>query len=231
MSIDLYTTKISDEVLSESSRHKSIYRKYPDLSRYFCFVDLKQSTNYRISFGLEKGYIRGESFFSLVKASIRPYTGEITLVKEIGDAVLLCSESLRPLLECSILITRAADQLSFLSESEEFPFAVRVGIDFGLAKLLHRPDEDYLGDVIDRLARIMGIRSQRSDILIGENAHSQSKQVIEEYSTLINVSGPIQASLGEAKALASPVIYRELTVLREASSRFEDYFEPWRQSR
>ena len=59
------------------------YRDYPDANLYWCMVDLAQSSNYRLSYGPERGYIRGESFFTLIKAAIRPYA-EIRMIKEIG---------------------------------------------------------------------------------------------------------------------------------------------------
>ena len=81
MSFALYASKIQSEVLSERDALSRAYRDYPDANLYFCMIDLAQSSNYRITKGPELGYIRGESFFTLINASIRPYA-EIRLFKQ-----------------------------------------------------------------------------------------------------------------------------------------------------
>ena len=157
MSVGLYASKIQAEVLSARDVLAKAYRDYPDSDAYWCMVDLAQSSNYRLNQGPEKGYIRGESFFSLINASIRPYA-EIRVIKEIGDAVLIRSLGFRPVLEAAMLMLQAAKQLAFVAGDETYPFAIRLAIDFGAAKKISRPHEDYLGEPIDRLARIMALR-------------------------------------------------------------------------
>ena len=50
---------------------------------------------------------------------------------------------------------QATNQLAHVAGDESYPFAIRLGIEFGIAKQLSRRYEDYLGESIDRLARIM----------------------------------------------------------------------------
>lgn len=228
MSVGLYTSKIQAEVLAEREVLKKAYRDYPDANLYWCMVDLAQSSNYRLSHGPELGYIRGESFFALIKASTRPYA-EIRVIKEIGDAVLMCSIGFRPLLEAGILLLQATKQLAFVAGDQTYPFAIRLGVDFGVAKQLSRRHEDYLGEPIDRLARIMTVRSQTSSFLIGENAYAQNRKIVEEYRAICQVSGPLQLQLPGGKQLNEEVIYRELLSTSSELSNFTDYFTEWRK--
>ena len=228
MSVGLYTSKIQAEVLAEREVLKKAYRDYPDANLYWCMVDLAQSSNYRLSHGPELGYIRGESFFALIKASTRPYA-EIRVIKEIGDAVLMCSIGFRPLLEAGILLLQATKQLAFVAGDQTYPFAIRLGVDFGVAKQLSRRHEDYLGEPIDRLARIMTVRSQSSNFLIGENAYGQNRKIVEEYKAICQVSGPIQLQLPGGKQLNEQVIYRELLSTSNELANFTDYFTEWRK--
>lgn len=228
MTVGLYASKIQAEVLAERDVLAKAYRDYPDADLYWCMVDLAQSSNYRLHFGPEKGYIRGESFFSLVNASIRPYA-ELRVIKEIGDAVLICSRGFRPLLESGILMLQAAKQLAYVAGDPTYPFAIRVGVDFGVAKKLTRRHEDYLGEPIDRLARIMTVRSNTSNFLISENAFDQNRKWIDEYKSICEASIPLQLKLAGGKQLMEQVIYRELLLNAETVSSFSDYFTEWKK--
>lgn len=228
MSVGLYTSKIQAEVLSEREVLKKAYRDYADINLYWCMVDLVQSSNYRLSNGPELGYIRGESFFALIKASTRPYA-DIRVIKEIGDAVLMCSLGFRPLLEAGILMLQAAKQLAYVAGDQAYPFDIRLGVDFGVAKQLSRRHEDYLGEPIDRLARLMTVRSQNSNFLLGENAYGQNRKIVEEYRAICDVSNPLQLSLPSEKVLNEQVIYREVLSVSKDLSNFTDYFTEWKK--
>lgn len=229
MSIGLYASKIQSEVLAERDTLAKAYRDYPDSNLYFCMVDLAQSSNYRITKGPERGYIRGESFFTLISAATRPYT-DVRVFKEIGDAAVMCCAELRPLLEAGLLMTRAARQLAFVAGDETFPFALRIGIEFGVAKRLTRRHEDYLGECIDRLARIMSVRSERTNFVLGEKAFDPNKSILNEYAALCEVSGPLQLQLAGGKQLHEQVIYREVIPKTDSPSEFSDYFVQWRRA-
>jgi hypothetical protein len=66
MTIGLYASKIQAEVLAEREVLEKAYRDYPDANLYWCMVDLAKSSNYRLAIGPERGYVRGETFFSLI---------------------------------------------------------------------------------------------------------------------------------------------------------------------
>jgi hypothetical protein len=229
MSFSLYASKIQSEVLSEQDNLIRSYRDYPDEDLYFCMVDLAQSSNYRLMKGPEKGYIRGESFFTLVAAATRPYS-EIRVFKEIGDAVLMCCTGFRPLLEAGLLMCQASKQLAFVAGDSVYPFEIRLGIDSGIAKQLKRRDEDYLGECIDRLARIMTVRSEQSNFILGEKAFDSNRKIIDEYCALCMPSGPLQLKLESEKILHELVIYRELVIGANAETDFKDFFIKWRKT-
>lgn len=228
MSVDLYAAKVVSEVHAERQALEMTYRDFPDANLYFMMVDLVQSTNYRLRHGPERGCIRGESFFSLVQAVVRPYA-EIRIFKEMGDAVLACCPSLRPLLESAVLMEYACRQLTFSSDDPEIPFSVRTGIDFGVAKRLSRRAEDYLGVAIDRLSRIMTVRSDTSRFLISEDVYTINSMEIDQYKPLLSVSTPLKLELSASKSVSTPIIYREISFPRR-DSPYTDYFVAWRHS-
>lgn len=226
MSLDLYASKVQAEVLARRDGSKMDYRGHPDSNLYFCMVDLVQSSNYRISAGPESGFIRGESFFTLVAAASRPYT-DIVVFKEIGDAVLMSCPQIRPLLEAGILMDRAARQLAFVAGNDEFPFSIRLGIDFGVAKRLRRRGDDYLGECIDRLARIMTVRSETSNFVLSEQAFDPNRGIIEEYRALYEITEPFQLAVTPGKRLKGQVIYRFLVPTAGSPADYNEYFIPW----
>lgn len=229
MNIGLFASKIQAEVLAERAVLEKAYREYPDSSLYWCMVDLAQSSNFRLSRGPEKGYIRGESFFSLVKAATRPYS-DLRVFKEIGDAVLMCCSTIRPLFESGILMAQAARQLAYVVGDANYPFALRLGIEFGVAKQMTRRHEDYLGESIDRLARIMTMRSERTNFLMGEVAYANNRKIIDEYGAFCRASDPVQLQAPAGKQLNENVIYRELIIDFEKVADFADFFSEWRRS-
>jgi hypothetical protein len=229
MSFDLYASKIQSKVLAERDTLAKAYREYPDANLYFCMVDLAQSSNYRITKGPERGYIRGESFFTLITAATRPYS-EIRVFKEIGDAVLMCCPEFRPLLEAGLLMCQASRQLAFVTGDSYYPFTIRLGIDFGVAKRLTRRNEDYLGEYIDRLARIMTVRSDRANFVLSEKAFDPNKKILDEYFALCESSGPLLLQLSGGKQLQEQVVYRELIAKTDAGSDFSDFFVNWRKT-
>lgn len=228
MNLGLYASKIQAEVLAERAALDKAYRDYPDANHCWCLVDLVQSSNYRLDKGPERGYIRGESFFALVKAATRPYV-TVRIFKEIGDAVLMYCPTFRPLLESGTLLIQAAKQLAYVAGDRSYPFAVRLGIESGVAKRLSRRHEDYLGEPIDRLARIMTVRSEKSDFLIGESAFDPHRKILDEYRRILEVSPPMQLKLTGGKVLNEQVYYREVYLNEDHLAEFSDYFFEWQR--
>lgn len=232
MTVDFYVAKIQTQVMRHRENIEYAYERYPDATRFWAMIDLVGSSNYRLLNGPGKGYVRGETFFSLINEVITPYP-EVELLKEMGDASLLAADSLRPLLEILILVDQVAFQMRLLAGDEQFPFAIRAGVSYGPAKRLNRPhkQQDYLGSPLDQLARILGIRSSEANLFLLEAAYQTHGAIIAEYSDFLSVSGPKSLSGAESKGMLQPVYYREVKIDRRTLREFRNYFVSWREAK
>jgi hypothetical protein len=224
--LNFLVTKIHAQTLGEQKKAEINYEKYPDTTEFWCMIDLVGSSNYRIVYGPKKGYIRGESFFNLIRQVINPNIN-IRLLKEMGDAVLLSSSSLRPLLECLILVDQVTGQIADLYKEDIYPFKIRGGISFGTAKRIIRSYEDYLGSCIDQLARIMSIKSDTSNLFLHEDAYKPNRNILEEYSDFLSFSSPEKISKEISKNMVTDIYYRELHIDKKAFLDFRDHFYDW----
>jgi hypothetical protein len=229
MDVSLYATRLQAEVMAAREQMEKAYDRYADTTRFWSFIDLVHSSNFRIVKGPKDGYVRGETFLTLVAAVIAPCT-DVAVVKEVGDAVFLSSPTFRPLFESVLLLDQTAHQLAAIAGSPNFPFAVRAAIGFGVAKRLTRPHEDFLGTPIDRLSRIMAVRSATSNLLLEEEAYQPSAPILKEYARFLTVSDPRILHSSQSKALLQNIYYRELLVDRQGLAPFRDHFVPWRLS-
>ncbi len=229
MNVGFYATRIQAQAMREREEIESAYDRYPDATLFWCFVDLIDSANYRLVHGPKDGYVRGETFFSLVGAVLAP-CAETRLVKELGDGCFLASPTFRPLFESVILIDQTAQQLAAVAGSAEFPFGVRAGIGFGPGKRLTRRHEDYLGTSIDQVARVASVRAAAS-LLIHEDAYRPSVDILREYESFLTVGEPQMVPAEASKHIVRPILYRELRVDRGALADFREHFLPWRSLR
>lgn len=228
MKLNFIITKLQASVESKQEEFLKNYSLLTDDTKAWCMIDLVNSTNYRLLKGPKLGYVRGETFFTLVKNVISA-NNQVRLIKEIGDAVLLTSDSLRPLLESIILINQISKNMKSTQPDEIYPFEVRCGFCYGVAKKLIRPNEDFLGSSIDQLARIMSFRSTTSNIYIQEEAYSHFLEIIKEYSSFLIVSEPKKILPKDSKNLIQDITLREINIDWEKLLEFRDYFVPWRR--
>lgn len=231
MNVGTYATTIQARAMRERETIEEAYKTYPDSTLFWGFVDLQGSSRYRLSRGAREGYVRAETFFSLVRGIIAPCE-EVTLIKEIGDEVMLACPSFRPLLEAILLLDQSTWQLSSVLSDEQFPFAVRAAIGFGPAKRLiatRRSTEDYIGTSIDELARIMATRAG-SNIKVSRSAFEPSTEIIEQYRPAVTVGTLVPVVGGKAEHHPRDIFYRDLLVDRALLGDFRDYFIPWKQS-
>lgn len=191
-------------------------------------VDLVQSSNFRLARGPKEGYVRGETFFVLVRNVIASCS-DVRLVKEMGDAVFLATSELRPALESVVLIDQVAHQMAAIAGTADFPFSVRSAIGFGTAKRLVRQHDDFLGHPIDRLSRIMGVRSSNASIFLDDEAFRASGEILAEYAPAITISGSIQVPQEITKGMGKNVYYRELLLDRKELVAFEEHFVSWKE--
>src|ERR1043165_3459691 len=92
--VNFYATKVNALVLKQREDMAAAYDRHSETNAFWAFVDLKASSNYRIARGPKKGYVRGETFFSIVRAVIAP-AEDVRLIKELGDAAAMSSRCLR----------------------------------------------------------------------------------------------------------------------------------------
>ncbi len=149
MSFLLHSTRIQGNVLSKKEVHEKNYELFKEAHFYWAFIDLKNSSNYRIVHGPQAGYVRSESFFTLISEVIAPCR-DVRKIKEIGDEVFLCSESFRSILESIIMIWFVSQKLSSPLGSTRYPFGIRAAIGAGPSKRLDRGSDDFVGSPIDR---------------------------------------------------------------------------------
>lgn len=225
MHVGLYAAKVHSRVVHARESIEKAYETYPDRTQFWCFIDLKDSTNYRITYGPKDGYIRGETFFSLI-AEIISACGEVQLIKEIGDAVLLCSPDFRPLLESVILAGLVSHSIADVSGDAVYPFGLRFALGHGTAKRLRRRTDDYIGSCIDRLSRIASQRD--GDILIDDNAYTVAHETLDEYKEFLTVSASRQLNPENSKGMVRPAYYRQITIDRAKSDNFQSFFVPWK---
>jgi hypothetical protein len=230
MDVGFYSAKIQAQVMRYREDIEYAYDRFPDTTRFWALVDLVDSSNYRILHGPGKGYIRGETFLALVRNVVTPYS-EIEVLKEIGDAVLLSAESLRPLLESLILTDQVATEMALLTGDEQFAFAIRGGVSYGPVKKLNRPHKDFLGSPLDQLARILGLREVGANLFLHEAAYRTQEEIVREYKNFLSVSESKMLTKKESKSMLEPVYYRELRVDRVALREFRKHFFVWREAR
>jgi hypothetical protein len=215
----------------ESAEEKFLkdYSSFTDDTKFWCMIDLVNSSNYRLLKGPKLGYVRAAAFFSVVQ-NVISYNNKIRLIKEMGDAVLLNSDGIRPLLEGIVLINQVVYNMKVTKPQEIYPFEVRCGISFGTVKKLFRANEDFLGSSIDELARIMGIRSSTSNIYIQEEAFRNGDKIIEEYNSFLSVSDSKKLLPKESKNMIKDIFYREANVNLEKLLKHSDDFVDWRKT-
>jgi len=228
MKLNFIITKLQASIEGEEEKFIKNYSFLTDDTKVWCMIDLANSSNYRLLKGPLAGYVRGETFFSLIK-NVIANNNKIRLIKEMGDAVLLSAESLRPLLEGVILINQIAYNLKATQPQEIYPFEIRSGFSFGIAKKLIRSNEDFLGSSIDQLARIMSIRSQSSNIYIQEEAFVHNHEIIDEYKHFLSVSSPKKLLPKDTKNMIQDITYREMGIDLQGLLQFEEHFFDWRK--
>lgn len=229
MDVHLYIREIAAEVLRVRDVSAAAYERYPDATLFWAFIDLSGSSNYRMAHGPRDGYVRSEAFFTLIRTVVAPYS-EVQLVKEIGDEALLSAPSFRPLLESIVLADATARNLAVAIGTAEYPFGLRAAIGFGAAKRLVRPHDDFVGSPIDQLARLMGVRSSKSSVLLHEDAFRPSQDILAEYSDFLSVGNSTILSSELSKGMVRAVYYRELMIDTDALGRFAGNFAPWKDS-
>lgn len=226
MYFNFYVTRTHADVMRQREDFEAAYERYPDATMFWAFCDLVNSSNYRIANGPKAGYIRGETFFALINATIS-WAADVRLIKEIGDAVLLTGTTFRPLFESLALSSAVAREIGNVESSTQYPFGLRAALGFGPAKRLMRRHEDFIGNPIDGLSRLMSMKSPTADLLISEDAYQPSAEILAEYP-FATVSESKMLPEAQSKGMLKSVFYREIKLDYRAASDFRDHFTGWR---
>ncbi len=227
MTVGACATALHLRVSTVQAEIETLFGKLPEETLFWSFMDLANLSNYRIANGAKRGYVRAETFFTLVRDTISP-PGDITLIKELGDGVLLATPNARHLVESALLIDQVAHQIASSAQARETPFTVRIAIGFGPCKRLKRQRRDFVGTPIDQLSRVISIKSEKSRLLIEETAYHKSSDVIADYEAFLRVGDPRMVPTGQSKGMFGPLYYRELVVERAKLISFKEHFAPWR---
>jgi hypothetical protein len=228
MKLNYIITKLQASIERKQEEFLHNYSTLTDDTKVWCMIDLANSSNYRLLNGPKLGYVRGETFFTLIK-NVVSSSNQVRLIKEIGDAVLLASDNIRPLIESVILINQISLNLKSTQPTEMYPFEIRCGFSYGISKKLIRPNEDFLGSTIDQLARIMSVRSITSNICIQEEAHNHFQAILKEYNSFLIISEPKKLLPKDAKNMIQDIVYREIIIDWENLLKFNDHFVDWRK--
>ena len=226
MTIQHCSTAILANIESQIKIHAKNYDLFKESHLFWAFIDLKESSNYRIIHGPQEGYIRSESFFSLIGQVIAP-CDDVRKIKEIGDEVFLSSQCFRSILECVIMTWFLAQRLAISFNSKRHPFSVRAAIGFGPAKRLNRESDDFIGSPIDQLSRIMSVRIEGIDILINETTYRDNKATLDEYKNFLSVSDAKFLDATKSKEMSTNIFYREVLIDKEKLANHDKNFLPW----
>jgi hypothetical protein len=226
--VNFYATRAHALVLKQREDMEAAYDRHSEMNAFWAFVDLKNSANYRIARGPKKGYVRGETFFAIVRTVIGP-AEDVRLLKEMGDAVMLSCRDFTPLLESVLLIDHVARQIAGDAEDAEYPFGVRAGLSSGPAKRLIRDNEDFLGRPLDELARIMTVRSANTNLLIHDHVFTAARDFLAEYAEVVTVGDAVMIPAAMTKGAVEPIYYRELIVNQSSLGKFRRGFSSWRK--
>lgn len=209
------------------------FRILPQVDRYLCFIDLAQSSNCRIIEGSKVGFIRTETFFSIIKEVIKPCPS-VSLIKEIGDEVFIASDEFQPLLECVLLILAVAKKIETDAGTDRFPFRLRCVIGAGAVKKLNRQADDFLGTPIDQLARLMGVRVDDTNFLLHDTTdlfRPGNVEVLKAFESILRVAEHNEYISAEAsKNMAAKVYYKRAYLDTDKLKNWRDNFMHWRST-
>lgn len=217
MNIDLYSTILQANVVAERDEHARIFDRLGAVQLWCGLVGLADSQSFRLARGPREGFIRDETFLSLLRHVINPCT-DVRWIRRVGEAILLVSSELRPILECLLLADQVVTRMAVLASDENFPFAMRGAIHAGPLRRLGRPPEDYVGGPINTLAKVFSIQTSAGLFLRTEDAESAAT-ALADYQDFLACS-PAALELNED--------FLRLDPDRKKFLAFDRHFAYWR---
>lgn len=201
----------------------TLFEKAPSSEAFWIMCDLKSSAAFRQAAGEEAAFIRAVGFAQICRLIARKLN-DVTVMKELGDAVVLQAKSPKEALEFLVLL----DLLGSYAQIDEqldwrWPsLAIRSAVTYGRTSWA---GGENVGGALDRLARASGYRSTRKSVVsvVDPQARAQFERVLKDYPFLkLGDSFQIPPTLlkqGEAKFR----LY-ELSIDRASAADSRDQF-------
>lgn len=204
---------------------EQLYETGRRVHSFWGISDLRGSARYRILAGDENSYVRAEVFVRALRRLYGAYS-DATVMKELGDALLVRSEGLRALLEVACVYDAVARLWTVSRErDEDISLKAKFAIGFGDATQLARNNAiDFIGKPLDRLARISSEEADESVVfLLDDSAYEQGAELVSEYPFL-HADGPLTLPSSKLKPGEPPVRYWKVVIDRPAFGQFRARF-------
>lgn len=142
------------------------------------FIDLSDSTQYKIEFGHKKGVERIIKSIEYQTKIINDHSGII--VKNLGDALLVIHDNPLHAINMALEIIEKSNQTSY----KEYDLNFKISATFGLIESIETENyKDILGEAVDKCARINSI-SLRNQLLIDETIYNSIYTHFEDHKIL-----------------------------------------------
>jgi hypothetical protein len=157
------------------------YESASGIPAFWMMCDLKSSASFRLAAGEKAAFMRALGFVQLCR-SLAGRHANIQVFKELGDAVLVRATDPRELLEFLVLmdLVGAYARVDEARDAAWPSLEIRSAITFGRAFNI---GGDYLGQPLDRLARISGFKDASDNCIavLDAAARREFDELLLEY--------------------------------------------------
>ncbi len=80
----------------------------------------------------------------------------------------------------------------------------------------------------DQLARVMSLREKEIDIRLHNSAYPDNKEIINEYSSFLNITDPILLTGEKTKNINTNIYYRNIEISISDLESFTNHFSSWK---
>jgi len=205
------------------------YEEAQGVAAFWMMCDLRSSAKFRIASGEQAAFVRAFGFVEICRR-LGSYFSDVQVFKELGDAVLVRATDARELLEFLVLLDLTGAYARVDEERDpRYPsLSMRSAITFGTA---FKVGADYLGQPIDRLARVSGFKQLSDNTLavLDSAARAQFIRLLEEYP-YVDLSDSMQVPAELLKEGEPTFRLHLLEVNRTAAADSRDFFARVRRS-
>lgn len=225
MNIKIIEAKLYSKLTQNNEIVENQILSTPEDNRVVILLDLKSSTNHRFHRGPIEAYKRTEMFYHLVQ-NVFGSAKSINIIKELGDGILAIGTDEIEALEACLLTKKLETMVSKMYSDSIFPFSIKVGIGFGQLKRLDRFREDFLGEPIDELSKILSEKSDPNSILLSRPYYEEIKELLTGYNFLSIENIKFWKDEGNG-IVHDPIDYYPVHIDFDAMSDHEEHFLPW----